>query len=521
MPNIKQYTRQVEPQQLNNVRADASSFGGDTTGLQMQARALQQTADAAQGASDAVNAVHQRILTREDTVNRVREADKFYQESFDEFNRAQTEQDLTDPAVVKKFNQDLRDKASKYISGHTGSPDSRAKLEAQITDMTSQFTRQMTSNGLQAQRKFIMAKAADQINLLAKQAADNPGDIGNIFKQADAVVQDLSPALYPEDEIDMVHAAQEQISLSALQSYTDSGRYEDAKKLIDDNPFFMQALNPNAQRSILSTIQTGIQSRNEEVTKVKNKMSAIKTAAQELGVDVSGPALFSAVTGIEDAQTPEAKLNQFAAAVGKKPEELTPSVIAKVGFGVDLPEADQINYNKEYTPNGDMTPLGIQGRIKTPFEKAAAAKTFMNKVNGAIGQFRNDGNKQALLTAMITFQKALDEGAVVREGDIVLQREAQSLSDSISLWAKPGQIVGNELVDEMEATMNNFTMQALKSAKTQIDPILAEGDRLGYKRVNTLPKESYDAVFGGIPDDPKTQAKPDKTTITADEFLQQ
>ena len=138
MPVIKQYTRQVEPQQLNNVRADASSFGGDTTGQQMQARALQQMGDAAQGAADSVNAVHQRILTREDTVNRMRDADKFYQETFDEFNRAQAEQDLTDPAVIRKFNQDIRDKASKYISSHAGSPDSRAKLEAQITDMTTE-----------------------------------------------------------------------------------------------------------------------------------------------------------------------------------------------------------------------------------------------------------------------------------------------------------------------------------------------------------------------------------------------
>lgn len=520
MPRIEQYTRQVAPTQLNNTQANSTAFGGDTSGQQFQGRALQQLGSAMSEASGAITRVVEKRNNRIDTVNRMRDSDRFYQESFDEFNRTMTEEDLTNPVTVDKFNQTVREKATQYIQNYAGTEEGRIKLEAEILNTQGTFTRQIQQNAIGAQRKFVMNKAGGQINQLANEVRANPAMLGEIYKRADLLIQDISPALYPEDEMSLVDAAQSAITLSALQSYTDSGQYEDARDFINENPFVLDTLPDNQQRQILTQIKSGIEEQDREITKTRNTINALKTAALDLGVSVSPEKIFSAATGIQTAQSPAAKIEEFEKMTGS---QATPAVIAKIAYGVDLPSGEKIDYNKKFTPSGDLTPIGIQEKVKAPFDTAAVAKVSQEKIQSAIGLFRKDGNKQALLSAMISFQKLLDDGAVVREGDIVLQREAQSLSDRISLFLKPGQVIGDTLVDEMEATALDFVNKALQSAKTQIDPYIKEGDALGYRRINTIPDEAYKAVFDGVIDlNNKEDKKTSKSkTISADEFLTQ
>jgi hypothetical protein len=528
MAKITQYTRETMPQSVNQGRqATAADFGGNQTGLMAQADAAQDIAQAIGQAGETINKIEVKRANRIETINRVREAEQFYNEAFEEFNRTQTEGDLVNPATADEFNKKLREKAAVFITNHTGSEESRAVLESKILSAQGDFSRQMTSNSLLAQRKFIMDKAGGAINALSNKVRDNPRLLGDVMKEADAVISEFSSALYPEDEIDLIAAAQEQIAVNAIYSYTDSGQYEDAKALINENPFFIKSLNPDSQRRILTEIDRGIREKDQKTREIKNNITAIRTAAEELGVEISGPAVFSAVTGVTNAQTPQAKIDEFARATNTTTEKLTPSIIAKIGFGVDLPAASEIDYNKEFTPSGDMTPKGIGGKVKPNFDRAAAVKTYKDKIDGAIGLFRADGNTQALLSAMITFQKALDDGAVVREGDIVLQRSAQGLSAQIGGFLKQlesGQVVGDALVTQMQSTMENFATNALMSEKAMIDPLLDEADRLGYRRVNIIPDSSYNAVFGNIknPEKEKEQKSlSDKPTITMDEFLKQ
>lgn len=485
------------PSAGQNIQSNPDQFGA------RQANDLQRLGNVANEAAQRSLEITERVMTREDTIARLRQSEAFYNEAFEAYNKASTELDLVDPQTSRTFNQKLRETATKYIQRHGGSPESRLKLEAQVRDIESTFARQMTKNSLSAQRKFLLSKADEQINHLSAMARENPGEWGNIYKELDNMVADLSPAMYPEDEIALVDAAQSEIAYNAITSYVDGGRYEEARDLINENPFFMQALSPDRQRSVLKEIETGLRDQERETQQIYNKINAIRTAAEELDVDIPGTKIFSAITGISQDQTPAQKLQEFSTLANLPEDRLTPSIIAKIGYGVDLPSESQVDFNKEFTPNGDLTPKGISAKVKAPFDRAAAAKTYKDKLDGAINLFREDGNSQALLSAMITFQKALDDGAVVREGDIVLQRSAQNLSDRIGLilkQAETGQVVGNTLVDQMQVTMSDFVKTALKSEKAQIDPLLDEADRLGYRRVNIIPRESYSSVFGGIID---------------------
>lgn len=482
--------------------APQSYAGANIQAPKPQQSPLSAAAESLQPAVETLNEQAKLVRTREDTINRLRDHDKFYQDVFDEFNAAQTELDLTDPRVAKEWNQKIRDKATQAIANHQGSEESRINLLEKINDVSDKFTQQMTLNSLSAQRKYLMTKAGEYTTDFARQARENPENMGAIFKQADAVLSEFSPAMYPEDEIDWINTVHDQIAVSAINSYTDAGQYEKARDLINENPFILQSMHPDSQKAVLKTIQGGIDARDKALNDMRDKMSAIKGAAAELGIEVDPGKMFSAVTGITEAQTPQDKIDQFAGIVGKNADELPQSVIAKIGFGVDLPAEADIDYNKEFTPSGKLTPKGIQGRISKPFEKAAYAQLLKTKVDGAVDLFRTDGNSQALLSAMTTFLKALDEGAIVREGDITLQRSAQSLGDNLRAWKEQmesGQIVSNTLVDQMQSTMTDFTTKALESAKVQIDPYMEEANSQGYRWLDIgIPKESYDAVFKDV-----------------------
>jgi hypothetical protein len=516
MAKIETYTQQVAPAGIPQIRnASASDLSGGAGGLA-------NVADAMEHVSEKVRAVEERRNNRLETINHIRGTEGFYSEAFNEFNRSMSEEDLVNPATVEKFRDNLEKKAADVLGSFQGSPEAKIKFEGEIINHVGNFTRQLTQNSIAAQRKFVMGKAGNQISALAKQARDNPSTIGDIYKNADKIIGEMSPALYPEDEMALIEAAHESIALGALQSYTDSGQFEDARDLINENPFFLQSLSEGKQKEILKTIDSGLAEKDKAVKEMRNKMDAIRGAAKELGIEVSGEKVFAAVTGMSDAQTPSGKIDEFAKALGKSPDELTPSMIAKVGFGVDLGGAET-DFNKEYTPDGNLTPKGVAAQIKEPFEKATAARLYQEQVNGAISQFRNDGNKQALLTAMIKYQKALDEGAVVREGDIVLQREAQGLIDKLNKWQQmSGQVVGDELVNEMESSINNFTMKALESSLAKIDPYVRDAKERGYRSLDYgVPDEAYMQVFGGVKAPGKPAAGGSKSTMSADEFLAQ
>lgn len=517
MPEITRYTRERLPSQLIGAQASPADFGAIQTGAQAQSRSMREMSAAFGEIGETINRVNEKRQSRLDVINRTRSLDAFQNDSLAEFTKISTEEDLIDPETSKAFNTRLRTRAEEVISNFQGSEDARAALLREITGFQSQLTQKMNALALGAQQDFIMDRASKRINELSSRALNDPSQLGNIFLEADNVIDEFGPALYPEDETALLSAAQEQIAISALQSFTDSGRYDEAKELIESNPMFLQALSPEKQRAIVRQIKSGIQERERVALEMRNRIGAIRSAAEELGVSVPPAQLFASVTGIDSAASPADKVEQFAALAGKDITDLSPSVIAKIGFGADLPGQGEIDFNKEFTPTGDLTPKGISGKIKAPFERAAAIKTYQDKVDGGIKLFRENGNSQALLSAMITFQKALDDGAIVREGDIILQRSAQGLADQIKgtiARIETGQPVGGELVDQMALTMRDFTTKALTSEKALIDPFLEEADKQGYRRINVgLPRESYESVFGGVIQLPSGGTKDDPMSV--------
>lgn len=491
MPKIKQYTRETLPSQM----ADPNAFGANQSG------AMQQGEQIANIGAQVQKAGQEQSL-RLDTIARARELSQFQEEMQNEFIRVEQEGDLTDPTTAKQYNSMVRNKVAEYASKHGGSRDSAVKFETQLMGVQDRLTTTMANNAVNAQKAFITNIVGEQVSGLSKKAYNQPESITDIYTELNAVFDEFSPAMDDVTQLGLIESAQEQISTNVLNAFIDVGNFEKAKGFINENPLFMNSMRPETQTNYLRTIQKGIDSQNAEKNKMVNKANQIRSVADELGVDIPASSVLTAVTGITNAQTPEQKVEEFRKVAKLNDEQLTPAVIAKIGYGVDFPTGPETNMNKDRLPDGGYTPKGIGVAISKPFEQASAIKSFEGKVNGAIDLFKKDGNSQALLSAMISFQKALDDGAVVREGDIVLQRSAQSLSDRISTvvaQAQTGQVVGDQLVDQMKSTMADFSRQTLESTKTFIDPYLQEAQERGYRMIDIgLPRQAYDDVFGGV-----------------------
>ena len=164
-----------------------------------------------------------------------------------------------------------------------------------------------------------------------------------------------------------------------------------------------------------------------------------------------------------------------------------------------------------------LTPKGISDRIEKPVEAASSLRGYMNKVRDGVRLFTENGNSQALLSSMITFQKALDDGAVVREGDIVLQRSAAGVSSRISQFleqAATGAPISSDLANQMIETMESFAEQGLNSYRSVIDPLVAEGNGIWGPRsmASVMPDSTYQNIFGA--QKPKTDGDP-TTTVAA------
>ncbi len=491
MVKIPEYTRGVikpreVPQLVNPAAIQENS--GLATGLAQVA--------------DQFAQVEMKKNTRLETIQRARAVQQFNQELQNDFTKFQQESDLTDPESVAQFNKMVRDKGHQYLKTHTGSPDSRASLETQIVALQDGYTSRMGETARSTQKAFIMDVAGKEINRISKQVYDNPDYINTAFSELDGVLGEYGGAMDTIDELDLTSAARGQLVQSALESRLDRGDYDDAREILDSNPQLVDYMTPQQQRSVVSRIQSGLTAQENERTKVFREIRTLETAANELGVEVPRANIYSAVTGISMQDSIEGKLNKFAELTGTTSDKLSPSIVAKLGFGVDLPSAGEIDMNKERTPDGGYTPKGIGVQIKTPFDTAANTKIQVDKVLMQANEFVSTENKQAGLAAMIAFQKLIDDGAAVREGDIKLSAQGNSALDNIKLMmdrVEKGAIATPKQIEEMKKSAEIFGRAVLESTKTQIDPYLQEASSRGYRMIDIgLPQDAYDRVFKNV-----------------------
>lgn len=497
MPKIEEYTQGIVRQRAvpNTVNLQAIQDAGAT------AQAIGQVADIGSEYLKGVVEQQNKERTRYETIQRARAVSQFQQEIEADMTKFQTENDLTDPRVVKEFNNQIRGKLAKFTQQHDGGKESKESLEIQLLGVSDTATAQMSQAATAAQKKFITSQVGSHIDRIAKEVYANPASIETAFKQLNGLTFEYGPALDSVDEMELISNAQSMIVEGALNSFIDAGDYEGAQQLALENDRFIAKMPAKQQMSVLGRINSGLAAQEKERNELSNKMRSMKAAAQEMGVEVTPNQIFGAATGIKATDKPEDKINAFAQAIGVPRDQMTPAMVAKIGFGVDLPSAN-IDMNSERLPDGGYTPKGIGAVIKAPYEAAANTKIMVDKVLLQADEFINTDNSQAGLAAMISFQKLIDDGAAVREGDIKLSAQGNSAYDNIKLMMKQldkGAIATPKQIEQMKKSAEIFGQSVLEASKTYIDPYLQESKERGYRMIDIgLPQASYDAIFKNV-----------------------
>jgi hypothetical protein len=497
MANINQYTQENMPVAVNQGRpAQADDFGGNQTGLMAQAKAGSDMASALGQVGEQIGAIETKRRNRLDTINIARTADSFYNDAFGEYNRTMSEDDIIDPSTTDKFNENIRGKAAAVLSTFQGSPEAKARLELEIMNQASTFTRQMTETGLGAQRKFIVGKAGEKINALVAQIQENPASFNEIMLQSDKVVDEYAGGLYAEDEKALRKAGREQIAITTLNSYTDRGMYDEANALIDSNPAILEFINPTEQRNVLSRINQGINERKKVFEDAKKKKDLLEWGEGITGQKVDSMAALNFIMGSDIKRPNDDVLSEIAAIYKMKPEDLPPEVTLKVKYpDLKLFDSD-VDPNKDFGPGNKITVSGIKKSVSPIVLNAETIRTQRTMLNIAIEQAKN-GNKAAGQAAVTAFKKMLDPTSAVMEGEIAMLGQAEGLSGRIDKMFDPGKPVSSDQLDELKAFGEKFTDDLLKSKKTKLDNYLIDSDSRGFRRVDIgLPTEVYKDIFG-------------------------
>ena len=125
MPRLNLYEQQTSAQ---GPRASAADFGAAP-------------AQALEGAGSALYEIGQRIQEREDLSERQRLRESFEEAvvpMLDDFGKRR---DINTKESIPQFRQALIQKRQELVNKHAGNPESRAKLENQLDNLVSQYTK--------------------------------------------------------------------------------------------------------------------------------------------------------------------------------------------------------------------------------------------------------------------------------------------------------------------------------------------------------------------------------------------
>lgn len=200
---------------------------------------------------------HERIRTRADAVDRARKSSDYNEESTTELRRLMTEGDLSKPETLDAYNDSLNRQMADLIGAHSGSgsPESLSRLTVRLEGMRSTFADKAAGMATQLQRDLMASTHAKELNKLRVVANTSPGLLPKLFDTLDAQIDDMAPALTPQEEGAFRDAGREQITEAALGAIIGRGQPDDAERILMDTPGLRGVLGPEAQRRVFSRIR--------------------------------------------------------------------------------------------------------------------------------------------------------------------------------------------------------------------------------------------------------------------------
>ncbi len=518
MAKIKPYTQRYS---TSTPKATAEEFGAAT------GRALQQAGQFGMDITRQMQDVELRRVTRADTIERVRGVRDFNQIVQQEATRMESEDDMSSTDAPGKYNTFIKESIAKAVSNHTGSEDSRARLEEQLTLAGTQYSQNAYKLSVTAQYQVIKDEIGQQTRVYADMAGDVPAKINDIFTDIDKTIDDLASAMPKEAEMAYRNSMKSAAIKSAASAYISSGDFDAADLLISGNNV-ATILDQDTHRQLKTQIIVGkrkVEKAEQTLTQKRAEMVTLLgrplTEAENLRLmDIAPPASGTNVMTLSE------KLKAFETAVGRPATE---AEIQKI-YGVHIAEEKS---------NGGTFGTSLKGRSLDIMNDTA-----VGFANGALTQEQ----EQTFMTAVIEYtqpiqfqnpdtklwetrrnklpphvQEALDRRGIqiqpteAKQGEVINVEEPLSTDaptdPAKTIWGRRGNIAGvvpavaravgqTPLIGELFEGGGEFTIdkQYAKGLQKNLVKILqnnpryAEGERQAIEKEISILSSAWDNV---------------------------
>lgn len=215
LPIYQQQTTQAGP------RATGEQFGA------MQAGATGQM-------GNVLADIGERIVVRNETINRVRVMNQFEQQIQEDFTALQQSEDISDPASIDVFRNTIRERREAALSSFNGRPGTRETFRSQLENMEGQYLKNAMGEQIKAQHQMIASLWDRKSNALAIMASEAPDQLPTIFSELNNELEQLSPAMSQQQRDAFLANGRQKVTSGAINRLLQNGQYEAAKGLLND-----------------------------------------------------------------------------------------------------------------------------------------------------------------------------------------------------------------------------------------------------------------------------------------------
>lgn len=427
-------------------------------------------------------AAAQRMQTREDTVARAKAITSYNEAVNTEMRRLETEGDFSDPQTTQAFGKFLGDKRTEILGSHSGSEDSQANLDIRLEGIRSTAANRAGEMAAKAQRKLVTDHLGQQINGITAAVIDDPKSLPDMIESLDGVIDDLAPALAPDEEEAYRRAGRQEITVTALTGLMTRGDLTGARSL-HDSPGVREMLTPAQQRQFDSTFAEYDRKKSEARLNAQKKVEEaeyIKGGGSER-VPLTLTERLKIAGLPDDDDNPASKVRNLEQALGRR---LTPAEKEGV-LGVKRPDAQSDAGKLVRDREMFVSQFGDASPQVAAFDEAAKSEGApdLSKVSGVRKEFtglskdfvlvrdsfgriaevarsvrENPGKDLGAgdLALIFNFMKMLDPGSTVREGEFANAQNTGGVPARIT--ARYNQVInGQRLTPEQRS---DFVAQA-------------------------------------------------------------
>jgi len=175
-----------------------------------------------------------RMYQREDALDRITKSDLYEAEVADEMRSLEASGDLSSKDTIAAYGELLSTRKQALLSEHRGSAESRAMLDADLSDIRSRYAGQVAVQSAMAQRAKVTGKRDAIINTMAARAGQNPGAANDLIVELDRRIDSLAGAMSPEDDAEARREGRAMILATSAETLLDRGNVEGARLALAD-----------------------------------------------------------------------------------------------------------------------------------------------------------------------------------------------------------------------------------------------------------------------------------------------